>query len=633
MSTYALHHRRLGTQVGLVLLLPLCLALGLAVTVVRDAAEHHHDTVVTERRAFVALAATAVTRGLENERGALALAGGKVTDQVEQRRRETDRAVEKFHEDAGPGAADTALAPRLARARTALDGLDRARAADLTRPGDLPDAVSAYHDAIEALGALAFAPGPGPGPDSADGTAARATDTARAVRALAAGTAALSAQRALIDAAPDTTALSGKDTAFLARQDGQRRYAAREFRAAADARSAPGQDATAIDNGCLAAPLARAAEGKRPARAEWGGCATRVLDRMHEVSSSLQEQSLHAASTARARAWEALLAHVALVACAVLVSAGVAAFVARRLVRRLQRLRRAALKAQHELPALVARVSRAPDPGGLALDVTPVDLGATDEVGDVTRAFDAVVREAVTQTCRQVVLRAVVHERLAAMSLRSHVLVHEQLDLLGRLQMAEGDPDALDSFFRLDHLANRMRRHGENMLLLTGAAPGRGHPRPEPLIDVLRAAASEVDEYTRAAVRQPVPAVTVPAEAVSTLTHLLAEVIDNAIRFSPPDRPVEVSAELLPGQQLVVRVRDEGSGIPRERLDALNVLLQGAPSADWMESEQIGLHVIGRLAAHLGARVCLDSSWRGTTVVVHLPAGRPATAPTERPLE
>ncbi|MFD7033409.1 nitrate- and nitrite sensing domain-containing protein [Streptomyces sp. NPDC059917] len=625
MSTYALHHRRLGTQVGLVLLLPLCLALGLAVTVVRDAAAHHHDTVVTERRAYVALAATAVTRGLENERGALALAGGKVTDQVGQRRLETDRAVGKFREDAEPGAADAALAPRLDRARTALDGLDRARAADLGRSGDLPTAVSAYHEAIEALGALAFAPGTGPAP--------RAVDTARAVRALAAGTAALSAQRALIDAAPDTAALSAKDTAFLARQDGQRHYAAREFRAAADARSASGQDATAIDDGCLAAPLARAAEGKRPARAEWGTCATRVLDRMHEVSASLQEQSLHAAATARARAWEALLAHVALVACAVLVSAGVAAFVARRLVRRLQRLRRAALKAQHELPALVARVSRAPDPGGLALDVTPVDLGATDEVGDVTRAFDAVVREAVTQTCRQVVLRAVVHERLAAMSLRSHVLVHEQLDLLGRLQMAEGDPDALDAFFRLDHLANRMRRHGENMLLLTGAAPGRAHPRAEPLVDVLRAAASEVDEYTRAAVHQPVPAVTVPADDVSALTHLLAEVIDNAVRFSPPERPVEVSAELLPGRGLVVRVRDEGSGIPRERLDALNVLLQGAPSADWMESEQIGLHVIGRLAAHLGARVCLDSSWRGTTVVVHLPAGRSATAPAEPPLE
>ncbi|MFE3553403.1 nitrate- and nitrite sensing domain-containing protein [Streptomyces sp. NPDC059193] len=630
MSTYALHHRRLGTQVGIVLLLPLCLALGLAVTVVRDAAEHHHDTVVTERRAFIALAATAVTRAVENERGALALAGGQGTDQVEQRRRETDRAVEKFHRDAGPGAVDGTLAPRLGRARTALDGLDRARAADLTRSGDLPTAVSAYDDAIEALGALAFAPGP-------DGPAPRATDTARAVRALAAGTAALSAQRALIDAAPDTTALSGKDTAFLAQQDGQRRYAAREFRAAADARTAPGQDAaqdaTAIDDGCLAAPLARAADGKRPARAEWGGCATRVLDRMHEVSSSLQEQSLHAASAARAGAWEALLAHVALVACAVLVSGGVAVLVARRLVRRLQRLRRAALKAQHELPALVARVSRAPDPGGLALDVTPVDLGATDEVGDVTRAFDAVVREAVTQTCRQVVLRAVVHERLAAMSLRSHVLVHEQLDLLGRLQMSERDPDALDAFFRLDHLANRMRRHGENMLLLTGAAPGRAHPRAEPLVDVLRAAASEVDEYTRAAVHQPVPAVTVPADAVSPLTHLLAEVIDNAVRFSRPDQPVELSAELLPGQGLVVRVRDEGAGIPRERLDGFNVLLQGAPSDDWMESEQVGLHVIGRLAAHLGARVCLDSSGWGTTVVVHLPAGRTATAPAEPPLE
>ncbi|MFZ3491999.1 nitrate- and nitrite sensing domain-containing protein [Streptomyces sp. 5.8] len=625
MSTYALHHRRLGTQVAIVLLLPLCLALGLAVTVVRDAVEHHHDTVVTERRAYLAMAATAVTRGLENERGALALAGGKVTDQVNRRRQETDGAIEKFHEDAKPSAADRTLAPRLARARTALNGLTTARAADLTRPAGLPEAVAAYHDAVEALGSLAFAP--------ADGTTPQATDAARAVRALAAGTAALSAQRALIDGAPDTTALSEKDIAFLAQQDGQRRYAAREFRATADALAGPGQSATAIDDGCLAAPLARTADGKRPARAEWGGCATRVLDRMHEVSSSLLEQSLRAASAARAHAWEALLTLVALVACAVLVSAGVAVLVARRLVRRLQRLRRAALKAQHELPALVARVSRAPDPGALALDVTPVDLGATDEVGDVTRAFDAVVREAVTQTCRQVVLRAVVHERLAAMSLRSHVLVHQQLDLLGRLQMSERDPDALESLFRLDHLANRMRRHGENMLLLTGAAPGRGHGRDEPLVDVLRAAASEVDEYTRAVVRLPVPAVAVPAEAVSVLTHLLAEVIDNATRFSRPDLPVDVSAEQQPGQGLVVRVRDEGTGIPRERLDALNMLLQGAPSADWMESEQIGLHVIGRLAAHLGARVCLDSSGPGTTVAVHMPAGLTAPAPADRPLE
>ncbi|MFE5827926.1 nitrate- and nitrite sensing domain-containing protein [Streptomyces erythrochromogenes] len=626
MRTYSLHHRRLGTQVAIVLLLPLCLALGLALSWVKDAVERHDITVIAERRAFLAMAAMAVVRSLEDERGALALSRGKITDDVTQRQQETDRAIARFHEAAKRSASDRPLVPRLTRARETLAELPQARKADLTKPGTLTAGVSAYSNVIDTLDTLGVAPG------ARDQAVSLLSDPGRAVHALAAATAALSAQHALIASAPESVALTDKEAAFLTRQEGQRLYSLRDFRSAAGSLRLAA-DSTAIDDGCLAEPLARAAGGKRPPREAWLGCSTRALDRMHKTSSTILEHSLRAASGARAGAWRALLVRVTLVTCAMLMSVIVAGVVARRLVRRLQRLHRAALNAQDGLSSLIKAASLTPDSRGFTLDVGPVDLGADDEVGDLTRALDAVVREVVTQTRHEAVARAAVQDRIAALSLRAYALVREQLALLGRLQMSEQDPDALEPLFRLDHLANRMRRHKENMLLLTGAEPGRVHGRDEPLVDVLRAAASETDEFTRAAIVLPVPSIFIKADAVGAVINMLAELVQNATQFSPGDRQVRVSADHIQGDDVVVRVHDDGIGIPFERLDALNASLQGGLTADWRESGGIGLYVVSRLATHLGAQVSLGSVGRGTDVAIRLPAALTTAMPAERPQE
>ncbi|MEV6954669.1 nitrate- and nitrite sensing domain-containing protein [Streptomyces sp. NPDC051183] len=615
MSMNWLRQRRLGTQLALVLALPVTLALALALPQAQDGRARVAAAATAEQHALLSVAAAGLARALENERDAYSLAGGKATEDVGKRRAATDAALADFRTAAARSAADPRLAGRLERAGQALEGLPKARGGDMTRRSALLPAIEAYASVIEAVDVLVPADGPG----------ARGSGASWAPYSLAAGSSALSAQRSLLNSPLTTASLTDEEKAFLTGQEGVRRHMLGEYRAAA-ADSDPGAD-TAVDDGCVAGPVAGALAGHRPAPADWVPCSSRVLDRMHGIEAGLLNEALRAAAAAHADARSALVTRITAVLAALVVCAVVAALAARRLVRRLHRLRRAALKAQNELPVLGRRMASTHDPARLTLDFAPVDLGARDEVGDLARAFDSVVKEAVHQTSQQAVLRAAVHAKLASMSRRGHVLVHRQLDVLSWLQMSEHEPRALEALFHLDHLATRMRRHGETVLALAGEDPGRMYREDAPLVDVLRAAAAEVEDYTRADVDPAVPEVFVRARAVHGLTHMMAELIENALKFSPPDRSVDLSAEPAADGGVVVRVRDFGAGIPGGQLDTLNVALQSELPVDWVRSDCSGLYVVNCLAALHGARVYLDSSPHGTTVVVALPADLVVSGP------
>ncbi|MFC5722248.1 nitrate- and nitrite sensing domain-containing protein [Streptomyces gamaensis] len=604
-----LRRRRLGTTMALVLALPVALAVALAVLQLRDARAAHAAQVTDSERAVLGVAAAALARDLRNERDALALAGGKVTDDVNKRRAATDTALNAYREAAARSAADRPLADRLARAGAAVERLPQVRGSDMGKRAGLLPATDAYTSVVAALDALLPDGGPGAG---------------RAAQAISAGASALSAQRSLLNSPLGQGTLTADEKTFLAEQEGVRRFMAEEL-----GRSDPG---SAVDDSCLSGPLTQALGGKRPPAADWVTCSSRVLDRMHEVQSTLLERDLTDRTRAEDATRQSMVNRSVAAAAALLVSAVLAALAVRRLVRRLHRLRRSALKAQNELPLLTQRMARAHDPARVTLDVTPVGPAYGDEVGEVARAFDAVVREAVRQTSQQAVLRAAVHTKLASLSRRRHVLVGLQLELLSSLQMAEQNPAVLEALFRLDHLATQMRRHDETVLALAGEDPARSHREDAPLVDVLRAAAAEVEDYTRVAVEPAYQAVYVRAHAVHGVTHMMAELIENALRFSPWDRSVRVAVEYAQDGGAVVRVMDQGEGIPADRLDALNVALQSELPVDWVQSDRTGLYVVNCLASLHGARVCLDSTERGTTVVVSLPAELVVTEPfTEQP--
>ncbi|MGP3691567.1 sensor histidine kinase [Streptomyces sp. IBSNAI002] len=617
MSTFSPRHWRLAPRVTAVLALPVALAIALALLVIGHSAGRLSATTEAQRRAGVLMTATLLAHDLQNERDTLARDAGRATDELRRLRATTDTSVAAFRTAAAACAGDRQVSGLLADATAALADLRQARDGDVGT-GSVA-AVTAYGDIVGRLLALHVAAGRDVPGGSRPG----------ALQSLVTGKLALSNQRAVLGAAlarPETTK---EQAAYLRAQQGVAQQMLSQFRSAAvpaDREAYGGAADTARTDALLEAALS----GTRPSRQEWAAAANQAVDGLHTAETALLDRSVREAAAERTAAYRSLVIHLSAIAVALLGTAVVAVLVARRLIGRLRQLRRSALKAAAELPVLVDRMSRASEPGRLRVDVPPVDTGVRDEIGEVERAFDEVVQEAVTQTVRQLTLRASVHETLATVSRRGDVLVQQQLELLARLQMDEADPRALEPLFTLDHLATRIRRHGESVLVLAGERVGRRHFEDALLVDVLRAAAAEVDDFTRIEITG-VPEVAVAAHAVHDLTHLVAELLENATRFSEAGRPVRVGAEAADhGGGVVVRVSDSGSGIAADQLDELNVRLQAAPAIESVRGGRIGLYVVGLLAARHGARVYLDSAAGGTQVLVALPDDIVAAGPARR---
>ncbi|MEU6707912.1 sensor histidine kinase [Streptomyces wuyuanensis] len=316
--------------------------------------------------------------------------------------------------------------------------------------------------------------------------------------------------------------------------------------------------------------------------------------------------------------WQARLD--AAVTAALLVAALALAFaVSRSISRGLSQLRDSATDvAEVRLPRLMRDLqgSRVAD---VDLTVPANPVTTRDEIGEVAQAFDAVHREAVRLAGDQAQLREAVSTLFRNLSHRNQTLVQRQLLILTALEQNEEDGAQLKRLFELDHLATRMRRNSENLLVLAGGSSSSRVARPMPLLDVLRTAMSEVEQFERVS-HFALPPVQVAGYAVSDIAHLISELLENALMFSSPQNEVQVSSQRLPDGRVLVEIRDFGIGMDARKLELANghFAQQEALAPD--ASEHMGLYVVGLLARRHGVEVSLRAAAPGTSAMVILPA-------------
>jgi HAMP domain-containing protein len=294
--------------------------------------------------------------------------------------------------------------------------------------------------------------------------------------------------------------------------------------------------------------------------------------------------------------------------------------IARSMVRPLRRLEAAALDvAGVRLPAEVRALGAAGN-FGRPLPVTPIDVLSTDEIGQVARAFDRVHLEAVRLAGEEARLRGSVSAIFASFFRRSHSLLERLLRLIDSLELGEDDPERLASLFQMDHLATRMRRNSDSALVLTGHETPRRRTEPVTLVDVLRAAVSEIEQYDRVIIDVQL-GVSISGGAAADTVHLLAELLENATTFSPRTTQVIVSGHTPRGGGLLINIADGGKGMAQEQLRQLNWQLAHPPIADGAVARHMGLYAVAHLAARHGIKVELGlRRGGGITAGVQLPA-------------
>ncbi|MGV9451429.1 sensor histidine kinase [Streptomyces sp. NPDC003635] len=352
----------------------------------------------------------------------------------------------------------------------------------------------------------------------------------------------------------------------------------------------------------------------------WWAVNTLKYDAYGQIESDMADSAVSEAATIADDAKRDAFIVGAAVVVALLAAFILAGMVARQMSRSMRQLRNAAFGiAEQRLPMLVDQLSRT-DPGRVDTRVAPIPITTTDEIGEVARAFDQVHREAVRLAAEQALLRGNINAIFTNLSRRNQSLIEGQLTLITDLENNEADPDQLENLFRLDHLATRMRRNGENLLVLAGEEPGRRWDQPVPLVDVLRAASSEVEQYERIEL-SGVPEAEIHGRAVTDLVHLLAELLENATTFSSPQTKVRVTATRLPDGRVMIEIHDKGIGLTAEDFADINHKLANPPTVDAAISQRMGLFVVGRLSDRHGIRVQLRPSGEqaGTTSLVMLP--------------
>ncbi|WP_123457209.1 nitrate- and nitrite sensing domain-containing protein [Streptomyces sp. PanSC19] len=310
---------------------------------------------------------------------------------------------------------------------------------------------------------------------------------------------------------------------------------------------------------------------------------------------------------------------------ALLASIVISVRIGRVLVRDLRRLQKEAQEVSGvRLPSVMRRLA-----AGEQVDVTtevPHLRYGEDEVGQVGQALNTLQRAAVEAAVKQAELRRGVSEVFVNLARRNQVLLHRQLTLLDTMERRTEDTDELADLFRLDHLTTRMRRHAEGLVILSGAAPSRQWRKPVQLMDVVRAAVAEVEDYERIEVRR-LPRLGVGGPAVADLTHLIAELLENATVYSPPHTAVQVLGERV-ANGFTLEIHDRGLGMNPDALLDANLRLAETPEFELSDTDRLGLFVVSRLAQRQNVRVSLQTSpYGGTTAVVFIPAALLTDAP------
>jgi signal transduction histidine kinase len=289
----------------------------------------------------------------------------------------------------------------------------------------------------------------------------------------------------------------------------------------------------------------------------------------------------------------------------------------------LRRLRSAAVEtANVRLPAAVEQIGReGPEAPVVLPPALPAGEAGGPETAEVARAVDGLTSEAVRLASAQVRLRRSLDDAFVSMSRRSQSMVEKQLAIIDELERTEEDPDQLRNLFRLDHLAARMRRYNDNLLVLAGSLVRTRSNAPVPIADVFRAATSEMEQYERVRL-QPVSGAAVAGPAAGGLIHLLAELLDNAAMYSPPTSPILMAAAFTADGGLHLEITDSGVGIPASELAELNMRLAAPGSFDMQVPSRMGLYVVARLAQRggFGVQLAQRAGAAGTVAEVVVPA-------------
>ncbi|OBI41060.1 histidine kinase [Mycobacterium sp. E796] len=328
-------------------------------------------------------------------------------------------------------------------------------------------------------------------------------------------------------------------------------------------------------------------------------------------------KSVHAEATDRRNA---AILDTALVLAVIVIALLVVLLVARALVRPLRVLRDGALKVAHtDLEEEVARVKA----GGAEPIPQPLPVYTTEEIGQVAHAVDELHTQALLLAGDEARLRLLVNDMFETMSRRNRSLVDQQLMLIDRLERNEEDPERLDNLFRLDHLAARLRRNSANLLVLAGAQLARDQRDPVPLSTVINAAVSEVEDYRRVEL-SGLPDCALVGATAGGVIHLFAELIDNALRYSPPTTTVRISAGRGGDGGVMLRISDSGLGMNDADRRIANMRLRSGSDVTPDNARHMGLFVVGRIAARHGIRVGLrgpagNEAGAGTTAEVYLP--------------
>ncbi|GAA4672326.1 sensor histidine kinase [Streptomyces buecherae] len=303
---------------------------------------------------------------------------------------------------------------------------------------------------------------------------------------------------------------------------------------------------------------------------------------------------------------------------ALLASLFVSIRIGRALIRDLQRLRKDAHEVSGvRLPSVMRRLA-AGEQVDVEAEAPRLEYGG-DEMGQVGQALNTLQRAAVEAAVKQADMRRGVSEVFVNLARRHQVLLHRQLTLLDAMERRTEDTDELADLFRLDHMTTRMRRHAEGLVILSGAAPSRQWRKPIQLMDVVRAAVAEVEDYERIEVRR-LPRLAVNGPAVADLTHLIAELLENAAVFSPPHTAVQVHGERV-SNGFTLEIHDRGLGMAPDALLEANLRLAETRDFELSDTDRLGLFVVSRLAQRQGVRVSLQPSpYGGTTAVVLIPA-------------
>lgn len=370
----------------------------------------------------------------------------------------------------------------------------------------------------------------------------------------------------------------------------------------------------------------------------WMSSSTRKVDLLAGVGDTVATDLQAAATAARADAQRTRVLLLALGAAALALIAALLVLLHRIVIGPVRRLTSAAHDIAHDVLPRAVEVAHSSGPDAADDVARPVPATSPDELGALAGALDELQRTAVGLAAEQATLRRNVNDVFLNLGRRTQNLITRQLEQIDHLEDRTEDPTTLADLFRLDHLSTRLRRNAENMLVLAGAESPRPWARPVSVASVVRAALAESTDYSRVDIPRLEPAAVLGA-VVSDVSHLLAELIDNALAFSPPTERVVVTGRRLAGGAYGVAVEDAGLGMPSDRLAQANARIAEPPVDDFAVSRFLGLYVVGRLASRHGITATLtDSRLGGINAGVVLPAAllvgdheAPATPAWARP--